>query len=944
MVNYHNLSLLTANLTGFDLQTAISIIEQAGRPDIVAFQETWTYQSERSNFSIKGYNFFHKSAMKLSEKRKGRPHGGLLLYVKSNIPVQQVELKNSRILPVSMGGLVLANTYMPFNGHQDETLYFACLDDLERLRMQSSAFIVLGDMNPTGDNRVPFNSFCTENNMICDESVEWTYIEPRAFHTSRLDYCLVEKSEHTKIQTSTTIHTSVIKGGHVPLLTGISVANHIFQVPVENYAQDHTQSYRAVPSTLPDKFFTEVDRQCHLALEAYQNNSDVESLLRAVDTAVESTLDQFYPVKQKRKGRAKNIMQFPAKEKQTRDDAYALWALANKPGHDHPLSKLLREKNMLFRKAVKAAKRKQLQEEADHFLRNHKRLKKLRSPNMAEVVGNARTRTEICEMWRKRFASGTQEQDCRYENHGAELSAPCFFVNSGSFRFTPKKLLKAIRRTPKGKAYDTGTTGVSPDMYGSETVATCLSIAFNHLCTHSLPQPEGSIFTFYLRPTLKANSKPKDVEKSYRPISISGLSLVFYERVLCTDMEIKVNQVLPEMSFAYRPARGTTMPILRLKQLLQRKGAIALFLDASDAFGCIRWEKLFRTLKMHGFDVNLIAAIKRLYQLSQGRVIWRGVSSMGFVLNQGVRQGGCISGHLFNLYFAQLQAACSNAFVLFYADDLVIVVFHPWAAVLTILELEQLSRALNVNWNPSKCKVMQMPAAVRHQFRMYGEELENVNRFIYLGWIFVREARNSDDEQAAKQAGRFYSAAHETSQAYKFTRQLPWDQRVNFAKTFGGLYAPECYTNLSQRALSRLQAAHRYLYMRLTGWNGEEAYDEEASVSSISIGSEDSAEEFYDTRSRWLYAYAAAKESTSKFGGVRHSSCSVARACRSDNMLVVEHLKPAPSVGMQMRKANYRIKSVIRKIGLDICIDAIAKSKCVESITKPFIAKARLGI
>ena len=370
-----------------------------------------------------------------------------------------------------------------------------------------------------------------------------------------------------------------------------------------------------------------------------------------------------------------------------------------------------------------------------------------------------------------------------------------------------------------------------------------------------MPQPENPVFRFYLRPTLKASSKPKDVEKSYRPISISGLLLVFYERVICTDMEKKVNRSLPELSLAYRPARGTSMAVLKLKQLLQQKGAIPLFLGASDAFGCIVWKTLCEILERHDFHSNLIAAISRLYQSSAGRVIWRGLTSTTFVLSQGVRQGGSISGHLFNLYFASLSSLGEKVWVILYADDLVIIVFHPWAAVCALRHLEEISRALNVNWNPEKCKVMQMSSDVVHAFQLYGKPLENVSRFVYLGWIIVRKLRNCDDEQAMKQAGRLYAAAHDTSQAYQFTKHLGWQQRVAFAKTFGGIYAPECYTNVSEKALSRLRAAHRYLYMRLTGWIGEEAFDEEATVESLSPASTDSAEEYYDTRSRWLYAH-----------------------------------------------------------------------------------------
>ena len=134
--------------------------------------------------------------------------------------------------------------------------------------------------------------------------------------------------------------------------------------------------------------------------------------------------------------------------------------------------------------------------------------------------------------------------------------------------------------------------------------------------------------------------------------------------------------------------------------------------------------------------------------------------------------------------------------MIFYADDLVIVVYHPWAAVIVLDKLRKLSIELNVNWDPDKCKVLQMSSTSTHGFEWYGKVLENVSRFVYLGWIIVRKLRCCDDEQAARQAGKFYAAAHDTSQAYKFTQGLPMKERVDFVKTFGGVYAPEAFTSV----------------------------------------------------------------------------------------------------------------------------------------------------
>merc|ERR1712131_410962 len=115
-------------------------------PDIVLFQEAWLYSSDKIDLCIPGYSVFQKSSMKIGQARKGRRFGGLLTYVKSGLTSQCVEHKNTRLLPVQVGGVCVVNAYMPYNGHEDETLYFRCLNDIELLRSSHQALVLAGDM------------------------------------------------------------------------------------------------------------------------------------------------------------------------------------------------------------------------------------------------------------------------------------------------------------------------------------------------------------------------------------------------------------------------------------------------------------------------------------------------------------------------------------------------------------------------------------------------------------------------------------------------------------------------------------------------------------------------------------------------------------------------------------------------------------------------------
>ena len=219
---------------------------------------------------------------------------------------------------------------------------------------------------------------------------------------------------------------------------------------------------------------------------------------------------------------------------------------------------------------------------------------------------------------------------------------------------------------------------------------------------------------------------------------------------------------------------------------------------------------------------------------------------------------------------------------------------------------------------------MQMDSRTTHNFVWYDQCLENVSRFVYLGWLIARKARNIDDEHACRQAGRFYAAAHEITQSYDFVKRLPWKERVNFAKCFGSLYAPEAYTSLSAKALQKLRAAHRYLFMRITGWTGIESVEAGSSTESCSIGTDDSAEEYYDIRSRWLYAFSAA-----------HQKTATHRRIAGSGDVEIEFLHPAPTIGSQLRQARHRVSRVISRMVIPISLEKVKLSKSLATVLAP---------
>ena len=104
--------------------------------------------------------------------------------------------------------------------------------------------------------------------------------------------------------------------------TNLHIPQHLFAHPVESQ-EESPRPYRA-------EFLDCVNAHCIEAHSKYQATQCVETLLKDVDAAVENALDEYFPLKRKRKGRQNNIMRFPVAEKQHRDERYALLVLAGR--------------------------------------------------------------------------------------------------------------------------------------------------------------------------------------------------------------------------------------------------------------------------------------------------------------------------------------------------------------------------------------------------------------------------------------------------------------------------------------------------------------------------------------------------------------------------------------------------------------------------------------
>lgn len=309
-----------------------------------------------------------------------------------------------------------------------------------------------------------------------------------------------------------------------------------------------------------------------------------------------------------------------------------------------------------------------------------------------------------------------------------------------------KEVEMAIRSLKSGKA--AGEDGIPPELWkhgGDSLVAAFTNLLSDIWSDGRIPADWG---TAIVLPLFKKGDKA--VCKNYRGISLLDIALKILEAIIATRIRPALDAVTRENQAGFRPGRGCIDQIFSLRQILEtrhefRRPTYVAFIDFAAAFDSVDRGSLWKILDQDGLPTKIIQLIEAMYKSTSNRVRVAGSISSDFEVATGVRQGAILSPLLFTraidwvmenaIEAQQLGMIVGGTRIpdLAFADDIALLAESPQELQLMLNNIATWAARVGLMVNCAKTKTMCSGDANPPQFTIYGEDLERVQSFVYLG-------------------------------------------------------------------------------------------------------------------------------------------------------------------------------------------------------------------
>jgi hypothetical protein len=307
-----------------------------------------------------------------------------------------------------------------------------------------------------------------------------------------------------------------------------------------------------------------------------------------------------------------------------------------------------------------------------------------------------------------------------------------------------------------GKGKSTGIDSISSEhiQFASQIIYVLLSMCITAMFVHGHMPPE--MLRVLLVPLIKNKCGMVTDKDNYRPIALASVVSKIVEHLILKRCGDALQS--SDSQFGFKKEHSTDLCIFLLKETIryymsQGSPVFVCFLDAKKAFDRVNHWKLFKKMIDRNVPLFIVRLLMMWYTNQLFCVRWGSVTSTFFTVTNGVRQGGVLSPHLYNLYMNDLLVQLKEAGVgcklhgtvannFSYADDMCIA--SPSVGGLRRLIYICHSYALDhdIIYNTNKSECMYFVPRARRELTFPGVSLDGtllkvVNQFTYLGHILA---------------------------------------------------------------------------------------------------------------------------------------------------------------------------------------------------------------
>ena len=330
---------------------------------------------------------------------------------------------------------------------------------------------------------------------------------------------------------------------------------------------------------------------------------------------------------------------------------------------------------------------------------------------------------------------------------------------------------QAIKRLKNGKA--PGTDSITAELLKAniEFSATKIHQLLGKVWTfEKIPQPwkQGLI----IKLPKKGNLKECKNSRGITLLSVVGKVL---GRIIIERVRNGVDRRLRKEQAGYRKGRGTTDQIFILRNIIEQvsewQATLYLnFVDFEKAFDSIHRESLWVIMAKYGIPEKIVQMVRVFYDDFKCAVEDQGETCEWFDIKTGVKQGCNMSGFLFLIVMDWVMRRAvgsgengirwkftSKLDDLDFADDIALLSSTKQQIQDKTTRLDEEARRVALKINGEKTKTMRINARNQENIIINGQDIEDVEEFVYLGAKVCKEGGGMKDlkNRLSKARGAF---------------------------------------------------------------------------------------------------------------------------------------------------------------------------------------------